>query len=199
MSTYPSRYRLPALATHLISLMERRRSAFAEWDEHAEASLVAAAQGALDEAGQQFREVADDAPHWAKLEHTLLSVALPRYFRLAKEQHALESRGYDAWRGGDFVSRLAYGGAGLLAAIVAWRARLPLWFEPAPVGLFLFGPLIPDLQAWFANRKYARALAGLVKDMEKEQLEASTYIPFGIDEPQAAPAPVVPNKTENIR
>ncbi|MBE2249482.1 MAG: hypothetical protein IAE78_08010 [Myxococcus sp.] len=181
-SVYPSQYHLPELTAHLVSLLERRRVAFDAWDEKAEAALLEAAREALSEAGKQFRELADDQPYWRRTTDALLGVALPRYLRLAKAQHELEKRGYGAWRGGDFISRASYAAVGLLLGVVVLRTAIPNWLEPLPLALFIGGPLIPDLQAWFAKRRYAKQLFALVEDMKAEDVERRVYQPLGIDE-----------------
>ncbi len=186
VSVYPSRYQLAELSAHLVSLLERRRGAFERWDAGTEAALAEEAKRAIDEAEQGFKELADDAPYWQRLEQALLTVTLPRYLRLAKEQHALEQRKYDVWRGGDLISRAAYAALGIVTAAIVWRTAIPDWIEPLPLSFFVFGPLIPDLQAWFARRRYAKQLAALVEEMAAEQADARAYQPLGLD----APAPV---------
>lgn len=183
---YPSRFQLSELTAHLVSLLERRRGAFEAWDEKTEAALVAEARQALGEVHVAFRELADDEPYWARLEKALLTVALPRYLRLAREQDALERRRFGVWRGGDFIARAAYAGAGLVLAAVVWRTGLPKWIEPLPLSFFLFGPLVPDLQGWFARRRYRKTLATLVEEMQHEQADASSYQPLGLE----APSPI---------
>jgi hypothetical protein len=181
-SVYPSQYQLADLTAHLVALLERRRVAFDVWDEKAEATLLEAAKEALDEAGQQFKELADDQPYWSRTTEALREVALPRYLRLAKQQHALEKRGYDAWRGGDFLSRAAYAAIGLVTGFIILRTAVPDWLEPLPLALFIGGPLLPDAQAWFAKRRYSKQLVGLVDDMKAEQVDRRAYQPLGIDE-----------------
>ncbi|MBM4779764.1 MAG: hypothetical protein GQE15_18825 [Archangiaceae bacterium] len=181
-SVYPSQYQLPELTAHLVALLERRRAAFDVWDEKTEAALTEAAQEALVEAGKQFKELAADAPYWQRTTEALLEVALPRYFRLAKEQHALEKRGYGAWRGGDFISRAAFAGIGLVVGFIILRTAVPDWLEPLPLAMFIGGPLIPDAQAFFAKRKYSKQLLTLVEDMKAEASDRRTYQPLGVDE-----------------
>jgi hypothetical protein len=181
-SVYPSQYQLPELTAHLVALLERRRAGVETWDEQAEATLLEAAKEALVEAGRQFREVADDAPYWQRTTEALLEVALPRYFRLAKAQHALEKQGYGAWRGGDFISRVVYAGIGLVGGFIILRTAIPDWLEPLPLALFIGGPLLPDAQAWFAKRRYSKQLLALVEDMKAEAIDRRAYQPLGVDE-----------------
>lgn len=182
MNVYPSQYQLPELTAHVVSLLERRRRAFDAWDEKTEAALKADAEEALAEAGKQFREVADDAAYWKRTCELVLSVALPRYFKLAREEHALEARKFDVWRGGDFIARAAFAATGLVLGLVILRTPIPNWLEPLPLALFIGGPLIPDLQTWWAKRRYGKQLLGLVEEMREEAADQRAYAPLGIDE-----------------
>lgn len=182
MNVYPSQYQLPELTAHVVSLLERRRQAFDTWDERAEAALRDEAQAALDEAGRQFRELADDAAYWQRTSELVMTVALPRYFKLARAQHALEQAKYGLWRGGDFVSRAAYALLGLVLGVIILRTAIPNWLEPIPLLLFVLGPVLPDLQVWFAKRRFGKQLLGLVDEMKDEAAERRAYAPLGIDE-----------------
>lgn len=175
---YPDRYRLPQLTAHVLSLLEHRREGFTEWTADAEAKLTEVAREALAEAGRQFAEVADDKAYWAKLEDTVVTAVLPRYFKLAREQHALEQAKYHVWRGGDLISRAAYGGSGLLAALIVWRTAIPDYLEPLPLAFFILGPLLPDLQVWFAKRKYAAQVGAIVEAMAEEAQLREQYRPL---------------------
>lgn len=177
-SVYPDRYRLPSLTAHVLSLLENRREGITEWGPDAEAKLTAVAKEALDEAGRQFAELADDKPYWRKLEDTILTAVLPRYFKLAHEQLELEKKGYGLWRGGDLISRVAYGGSGLLAALIVWRTAIPDYLEPLPLAFFVLGPLLPDLQVWFARRKYTGKLRDVVTSMAEEIALRDQYRPL---------------------
>ena len=192
-AVYPDRYRLPQLTAHVLSLLEHRREAFTDWNDEAEEKLTAFAREALAEAGRQFAEVADDKPYWSKLEDTILTAVLPRYFRLAQEEHQLEKDKFHLWRGGDLISRVAYGGSGLLAALIVWRTAIPDYLEPLPLAFFVLGPLLPDLQVWFAKRKYAKKVDAIIAAMAEEAELREQYrplmegLPSPIDEAIAQP------------
>jgi hypothetical protein len=195
---YPTRYQLPELTDQVLAALERRREGFATWNAKAESALTDAAREVLREAGVQFAEVADDKAYWQWVEQTVLTVALPRYFLLAKEQSALEAKKYGLWRGGDLVSRAAYAALGLVSAAIVWRTGLPKVLEPLPFGLFIGGPLLPDLQVWFARRRYANKRRALVVDMEQEAARRSEYQPL-FTPPSDVSAPdahAPPNKTK---
>ena len=204
---YPARYRLAELTEHVVALLERRREGFAEWNDDTEAKLTAAAKEALDEAGRQFAEVADDKPYWARLEHTVLTAVLPRYFQAAKAEHELEKNKFNLWRGGDFISRVAYGGAGLVAALIVWRTAIPDYLEPLPLAFFIGGPLLPDLQVWFAKRRYRKVLAQVIESMREEDSAREQYrplmegMPSTIDDQAASSTTSVtpPKNTEGTR
>ncbi len=44
--------------------------------------------------------------------------------------------------------------------------------------MFIGGPLLPDLQIWFAKRKYASRLRALVDDMRDEAQARAQYRPL---------------------
>lgn len=177
-AVYPARYQLPELTAHVVALLERRRGALETFDEKADARLTDEARSALADAGKQFSEVVQDPGYWQRTEQAVLEVAVPRYLRLAREQHELEKRRYGLWRGGDVIARAAYAGLGLVLAAVVWRLRMPEWLEALPLSLFVLGPLLPDVQTWFHKRRYARSLETLVDDMRQEQEQRHTYQPL---------------------
>lgn len=184
---YPTRYQLSELTAHVVALLERRREGYTEWNAGVEDKLRQEAVAALAEAGRQFAEVADDKAYWHALEQTVLTAALPRYFALAKEEQALEKAKYGMWRGGDLISRVAYAAAGLLIAAIVLRTAIPKWVEPLPLGFFIAGPMIPDLQGWFARRRYKAKLQALVDDMKAEAAARAQYRPLMTDaEPTAS-------------
>ena len=180
---YPDSYRLPQVTEHVLALLERRRPGFGAWDEEVEAQLTEEARRALGEVGRQFAELADDPGYWQRLEHSVFTVALPRYLRLAREHHELQRRQYDLWRGGDLVSRAVYTAVGIFVALLVGFTRIPNWLEPLPFALILFGPFLPDMQQSFLERRYARRIATLVQDMQGEQRQLEAYRP--LDEPGA--------------
>ena len=183
---YPTRYQLPELTAHVVAVLERRREGYSEWNAGVEAKLAEEAKAALAEAGRQFAEVADDKPYWQRLEQLVMTAALPRYFKLANAEQQLEKVKYNVWRGGDLISRAAYAAAGLVVAAIVFRTGLPKLVEPLPLAFLIGGPMIPDLQVWFARRRYASKLATLVGDMRDEAAARDLYRPMM----DAAPAPI---------
>lgn len=182
---YPERYRTPAVTRHVLELLERRRPALATWDEAAEAKMRTEARAALEAAGRQFRDVADDAAHWSSVERAVLDVALPRYFRIAQERTAQEARGDDLWRGGDLLARITYAVVGLLgAALVVRLPGMAKWLEPLPLLFFVFGPLLPDFQRALLRRRHRAKLVALVEEMEEEAAQQATYRPLEAPTPE---------------
>jgi hypothetical protein len=191
---YPSRYRLAELTEHVLALLERRREGYAEWNAEAEAKLTEAATEALAEAGRQFAEVADDKPYWKRIEETVLEAVLPRYFQAAKAEHELEKNKFNLWRGGDFISRVAYGGVALAAALVIWRSPIPDYLEALPLTFFVGGPLLPDLQIWFAKRRYRQKLGAVIESMREEDSAREQYRPLMEGMPSAVDEQVAGSK-----
>jgi hypothetical protein len=175
---YPSRFQLHELSAHVLGLLERRREAIKTWDAEAEAKLLQTAREALTEAGKQFAELADDKAYWAKVERAVLEVAVPRYFKIAREQLAIEAGKYGVWRGGDLVSRVVIGAAGALVGLVLSRTMLPKAFEILPLIAVVFGPLVPDVQFWAARRRWSKQLQRLCAEMGDEQLQQERYRPL---------------------
>lgn len=182
---YPDRFRLPQVTEHVLTWLERRRPGFGEWDGEVEAQLGAEARLALSDVAGRFAEVAADPGYWARLERSVFTVALPRYFQLAREHHALQRRKYGVWRGGDLLSRAAYTGAGIAAAVMVAVTAVPDWIEPLPFALVLFGPFLPDMQESFYERRYRRQLDTLVRDMGVEQQQLEAYRPLDESVPPA--------------
>jgi hypothetical protein len=178
---YPERFRLPQVTEHVLAWLERRRPGFGEWSDEVEAQLLAEARLAMADVAHRFSEVAVDPGYWERLERGVFTVVLPRYFQLAREHHALQRRKYGLWRGGDLLSRAAYTGVGIAAAVTIALTRVPDWFEPLPFAFILFGPFLPDMQESFFQRRYRRQLATLVRDMGVEQKQLEAYRP--LDEP----------------
>ena len=175
---YPTRYQLPELTAHVMAVLERRREGYSDWSADVEAKLTEEARAALAEAGRQFAEVADDRLYWQRLEQIVLTAALPRYFRLASAEQQLEKAKYGVWRGGDLISRAVYAAAGLVVAAIVFRTGVPKQVELMPLAFFIGGPMIPDLQVWFARRRYSAKLATVVDDMRAEAAARDLYRPM---------------------
>ncbi|WNG37270.1 hypothetical protein F0U60_28955 [Archangium minus] len=194
---YPDRFRLPQVTEHVLAWLERRRPGFGEWDAEVEAQLSAEARLALADVSRRFAEVAEDPGYWERLARSIFTVALPRYFQLAREHHALQRRKYGLWRGGDLLSRAVYTGGGLVVAVVIALSRVPDWLEPLPLAFVLFGPFLPDMQESFYERRYRRQLATLVREMGVEQQQLEAYRPLDESVPPAL-EPTSRNSKEKV-
>jgi hypothetical protein len=175
---YPNEFRLTQVTGHVLAWLERRRPGFGAWDEEVEAQLTEEARRALADVSGRFFAMAEDPGYWQRLEHSVFTVALPRYLRLARAHHELQRRQYDLWRGGDLVSRAAYVVVGIVLAVVVARTPIPNWLELLPIALILLGPFLPDLQQSFLERRYRQRLVDLVQDMQEEQRQLETYRPL---------------------
>ncbi|WP_257446210.1 hypothetical protein [Archangium lipolyticum] len=194
---YPEQFRLPQVTEHVLAWLERRRPGFGEWSDEVEAQLLAEARLALADVTHRFSEVAEDPGYWNRLERGVFTVVLPRYFQLAREHHALQRRKYGLWRGGDLLSRAAYTGAGIAAAVAIALTRVPDWFEPLPFAFILFGPFLPDMQQSFFERRYRRQLTTLVRDMAVEQQQLEAYRPLDESDRPALEAGETPSKEKS--
>lgn len=161
------------------------RGAFAHWARNP-GTEPRCGPPALDEARQQFLELADDPAYWARTASTLDTVGAAATSCWPRTSTRTEGRAFGIWHAGDLLSRAAYAAAGLAAALVVWRTAIPDWFEPVPLALILLGPLIPDFQAGMAKRRYRKGLDGLIHEMAQEQVQQSTYQPLGLDEPSSS-------------
>lgn len=183
---YPAPFQLTQVTEHVLMWLERRRPGFGAWSAQVEAQLTDEAKLALADVARRFSEVAVDASYWQRLERSLFSVALPRYFRLAHEHHELQRRKYGLWRQGDLLSRVSYTVGGIILALIIAFTRIPNWLEPIPFALIFFGPFLPDMQVSFHERRYRRQLATLVEEMRVEQKQLEAYRP--LDEPSPLPS-----------
>ncbi len=185
MNLYSSRYSLESLSAFLVAHLERRRLAFSTWDAQTEKELMQAAIEALVPVRKQFFEMAADEAFWQAQEKVLLTVAVPRYFQLAKAQHAAEqapaSHPVSKW-----AQRLGYSALGLFSALVIWRTAIPDWLVPAGLLFFVFGPFVPDLQKKLSQRRYLAKIEALLVDMKHEENDRNAYAPveFESDAPE---------------
>ncbi|RMG20159.1 MAG: hypothetical protein D6729_03490 [Deltaproteobacteria bacterium] len=176
---YPRRYTADELTEHLLARLERRRPAFETWDDYAEAQLREEAVRILEEAGTQFREIADDPDYWKRVEKAVLDVALPRYLRLARAFHQAEQNAFGAWRRGDALSRVIYTLTAIGLALISLRIPpLRFWLGPLSLLAIAGAPFLPDLQAALARRRYRAQLEALVEDMREEQRQLGAYRPL---------------------
>ncbi len=138
---------------------------------------------------RSFFELFNDeaaATHWANLEKNLLGDGFDRYAKEAEKQTALEERGYGLWRSADLVARGTYAVGGLLLGTFLvkspWISFIPETWDLLIAAMFLGAPFVPDVQVWWAKRKYAQALGRIIEDMRAAQEERRLYQPLGLPE-----------------
>lgn len=168
------------VATVVLEHLERRRAALVDGpDEEAAARVEAAVSEALVPVGEAYREAELPAPYLAALTNELRA-SLPRaWLRIARRYTALEARDFGVWRGGDPVARLTYVFVGLvLGGLILWAPFIPIWEKWFPFVLAAGGWWVPDLQTRFHKRRYARALGGLVAQLERAQPALEATVPL---------------------
>ena len=167
-------YRLETIAAGLIEQLEGRRRSYGDRpDEWAEAATRIADE-VLDGVEGEYTEVMGPGDLPERLRREIHEIFLPRYIALSADHTALERRGYDAWRRGDPISRLALFLAAL--GLVTLAARLLPLGPTVLIGYVaaLSTPFLPELRAFFYRRAYTRQLRGVLEDLERiqDQLDA---------------------------
>jgi hypothetical protein len=154
------------IATEVLDHLERRREALAG-DEGAVRQEVEAALVPLRAA---YAESALPAPYFAALEGELRQVLPGRWQAAAARFTALERRGFGSWRGGDVYARLAYMFAGLaLGGLCVEAPFIPIWEKWFPFALGVLAWWLPDAQALWHRRRYARELGKIVGAVSARQ------------------------------
>src|SRR5262249_56291529 len=99
-----------------------------------------------------------------------------RWRAAARAFTALEQRSFGSWRGGDVYSRVVYVILGLVVGGLCVKAPfIPIWEKWFPFAMAAGGWWLPDAQAAWHRRPYARRLGELVRDVGSRQqaLEAA--------------------------
>jgi len=173
----PEKYRLESIGRFLLAAFERQRPGFTAWTPEVEYELLVESEAELAQMEVQCRELGvDDPGYWKKARALLSSVLIPRYAALAKEELALAKSGYHLWRGGDLIARGAFAVAGLLLGAAAVEIPwIPIEAKWVPWAMFIAGPLLPDAQLWFFNKRYQRRLNALVRDLANAGKSIEAY------------------------
>lgn len=154
---------------------EHRRRAF-EPDE-ARDRLMAAARAKLDEVEESYREAGGTPSYWELVEREILDSSMPQYIAGAIEQNRLERQSYGVWRGGDPLSRIAFG----LGGIGVGTALFELPVTPLPVdalslvALAGVGFLYPEAKRLFHDWRHNRLLNRLVVAAETYQKDSRIH------------------------
>jgi hypothetical protein len=178
---YTERFSLPFVSEVLIAAAERRRPGLGAWSEATRRELRAVFERELAEIRRHFGEFFHDQSYWAKVERTVLEDCFPRYCAAAEPQTVLERGDYGVWRGGDLVARGAYAAGGLLFGLFMVYAPfipIPREWDFVILASMLAAPFLPDWQVSWHRRRYRKALAGIVLDMQAAAATQALYAPM---------------------
>jgi hypothetical protein len=163
------------VATEVIAHLELRR---AEIIGH-EAIVRAEVEHALVPIRDAYRESGLPAPYFAALEKELREILPARWRAAATAFTSLEQRSFGSWRGGDVYARVVYVFVGLVVGSLCVAAPfIPIWEKWFPFAVAAGGWWLPDAQAAWHRRRYARRLGQLVQDVGSRQraLEAAVTL-----------------------
>lgn len=178
----PPSFRLDHLAVLFIERLEAARRAHLDDPEAAAAAIRATTAELVAAQAEECRSMLGDAHQAALIEKEGLDSFLPRYTRLALAQNADEARGYGLVLRDGLLSR-----AVVTLTLFALATVLVRVF-PGPVDLVFYllpiaAPVLPELRAWAARRRYQAHLQELVDDLGRLQDAAERLAPpAAIDE-----------------
>ncbi|HVE83778.1 MAG TPA: hypothetical protein VND93_13050 [Myxococcales bacterium] len=178
MPAYSDRFSLPFLSQVVIAAAERKRPGMGPWTAAVEQELHKTVLAELAELKRRFFEVFDDAAYWAKVEQTVLEVVFPRYAAEAKRFSALEQRDFGTWRGGDLVARLTYALGGFALGTILVKVPfipIPETWDALIFILAIAAPFLPDAQAWFHRRRYAKRVKAILEDARQVEEQLQLY------------------------
>jgi len=146
----------------------------------APAAMRAAAVEKLAEIRAAYDEMKGSALYWRALEREVLDTALPQYLPAAIEQTRLESTGYDVWRGGDLLARVAFALAALaVGGIVIATPFIPIVEDGFAFALALAAWFYPELRRGLVTFRYGRLLNRLVSEADAYQRKQLRYLTAG--------------------
>jgi len=126
-----------------------------------------------------YRDSALPPAYFAALEQELGAVVPSRWRAAAAAFTAAERRAFGSWRGGDVYARVTYVFLGLLIGGLCVRLPfIPIWEKWFPFALAAGAWWLPDAQAAWHRRQYARRLGAIVSDVGSRQraLEAKVTL-----------------------
>jgi hypothetical protein len=154
------------IASEVVTSLERRRDAVCG-DPLAVRAEIDRALGPLRDA---YRDSALPTSYFAALEEEIREVLPARWQEAAARFAALERRGFGSWRGGDVYARVVYVFAGLaVGGLCVALPFIPIWEKWFPLALAGFGWWLPDAQALWHRRRYARELGRMVSAVAARQ------------------------------
>jgi hypothetical protein len=189
LAAYSERFSLPFLAQVVIAAAERKRPGLGPWSPQVEAELLKTFGDELAELKRRFFEVFDDQAYWVKVEGTVREVVFPRYAAEAKRFSELEQRDFGTWRGGDLVARLTYALGGLALGTFLVKAPfipIPQTWDALIFAMAIAAPFLPDAQAWFHRRRYAKRVRAILEDVKEVEAQLSLYPALAPVDPAAA-------------
>ena len=156
------------LATEILAGLERRRPSLLD----DETSVRAAMEAALLPVRREYASRELPAVYLTALEQELLASIPTRWLDSARQFTADERRHFGIWRGGDVIARLSFlAVGGLVGAFIVWAPFIPIWEKWLPIPLAIAAWYLPDLQASWHRRRYARRLGEIVLSLETAQAQ----------------------------
>jgi hypothetical protein len=159
----------------VLAHLERRRAEIAA----DEAAVRGELERALAPLRQAYEESALPPAYFAALEQELAGILPARWQAAAVAFTAAEQRAFGSWRGGDVYARVTYVFVGLLVGGLCVRLPfIPIWEKWFPFALAAGSWWLPDAQAAWHRRRYARRLGEIVSDVGSRQraLEAKVSL-----------------------
>jgi hypothetical protein len=154
------------VAAEVLTALERRRDAVADGTVPVESVM----DEALATLGAAYRETSLPASYWQALDAELRATVPERWRRAALAFTALERRGFGSWRGGDVYARVVYVLAGLLVGgLCVALPFIPIWEKWFPFAVGAAAWWLPDAQAAWHRRRYARKLGGIAEAVATRQ------------------------------
>ncbi len=147
---------------------EHRRRGFEAADLDAE--VLACAKEKLAEIKATFDEFGGSASYWEALEKEVTEVVIPQYLAESRTEMELERNSFGVWRDGDLAARFAFALAGLfIGSIIIALPFIPIVEDMFAFALTVIGFLYPELKRFLHERRYAKALNGIVDDSARYQ------------------------------
>jgi hypothetical protein len=154
------------VALEVIGSLERRRGAIA----HDPAAVRADVDKVLVSLRAAYQDSALPPAYFAALEEEVRQVLPERWREAAASFTALERRSFGSWRGGDVYARVAYVFVGLtLGGLCVALPFIPIWEKWFPAALAGAAWWLPDVQALWHRRRYARTLGRMVRGVAARQ------------------------------
>jgi hypothetical protein len=147
---------------------EHRRRGFESADFDAE--IHACAKEKLAEIKATYDEFGGSASYWEALEKEVTEVVVPQYLAESRQETELERNGFGVWRDGDLGARFAFALAGLLiGSIIIALPFIPIVEDMFAFVLTVVGFLYPELTRFLYERRYTKALNGIVEGSARYQ------------------------------